>query len=188
MKQAFLLVIIGLALHSNAQKIDTNVTPDTAINTKIQQALKLKSTTIKKEFIKIDDVRALQFQILVVTDLKSEIKTKGLYLDNQNKIIGSSRTPPRHAYLDENELDDLIEFLINCDKTWKNDKPVNHTEYVYTTNDNLRVSFWTDGGANWKYSIEFTNYLIDNEISMTKKNSDDLVDALQKIKMQMNSL
>ncbi|HEX6916144.1 MAG TPA: hypothetical protein VF145_12935, partial [Chitinophagaceae bacterium] len=133
-----------------------------------------------------DDVRALRFQILIVTDLSTGVKTKGLYLDNQNQSVWEAKNAySRFAYLDETELDELIVFLENCDKTWKNEKPANHTEFVYLTNDNLKIVFWTQASNNWQYSIEFTNYIFDNKIEMTKKRSDDLVEALRKIKTQM---
>lgn len=159
---------------------------DTATNTEIQRALLIKGVSIKKEYIKVEDVRSLQFQILVITDLKTGAKIKGLYLDNQAETgWGGKNGGIRSAYLDEIELDQLLEFLDNCDKKWKKEKVVTHTEYVYTTNDNLRISFWTLDSNDWRYSIKFTNYYIDNVIELTKKRSEDLLDALKKIKDQM---
>jgi hypothetical protein len=178
-----------LSLTTFSQKKDVDVKPDTATNTQIQRALLSKGIAIKKEFIKVDDVRTLRFQILVVTNLADNHKTKGLYLDNQGSMGWSYRDPnARFAYLDENELDELIVFLENCDKRWKNEKPINHTEYVYSTNDNLRIDFFTDGGSKWNYIIRFTNYVYQNSVELSKKLSDDLVDALKKIKQQMATM
>lgn len=164
--------------------------PDTSSNTQIEKLLRETSIIKKVEFIEIEKVKVLQFQIILVTNLKSGFKTKGLYLSNQsgtNFWTGVSKGE-RHAYLDESEIDELISFLESSDSKWKNDKPIYQTQYVFETLDNLRIMFWTKKSSkSWIYEIKFSNYIYDNTEALAKSQSDEFLDALKQVKLELKN-
>lgn len=140
---AALLILTSYVLC--AQKKENEDPIDTSSNTQIERFLKQTSITKKVEFIEVEKVKVLKFQIIVITNLKDGFKIKGLYLSNSGNSGFWTGTPKygRHAYLDENEIGDLIKFLENCDQKWKKEKPIYQTQYEFETLDNLRITFWT---------------------------------------------
>lgn len=184
------LVTFLLSLTSYSQKNAKDDVPDTTSNTQIEKLLRETSIIKKVEFIEVEKVKVLQFQIIVITNLKTNSKTKGLYLSNQSGTsfwTGVSKGE-RHAYLDESEIDELISFLESSDGKWKNDKPNYQTQYVFETLDNLRVMFWTPKNSkSWKFEIKFSNYIFDNTEILAKNQSDEFLDALKQIKVELRN-
>lgn len=172
------------------QRIQKDEMPDTSSNTNIEKLLRETSIIKKVEFVEVDYVKVLQFQIIIITNLKTNQKTKGLYLSNQSGVnfwTGVVKGE-RHAYLDENEIDDLIVFLENSDSKWKKDKPIYQTQYVFETLDNLRVMFWTlKNSKSWKFDITFSNYIYDNTETLGKSQSDEFLNALKRVKDELKN-
>jgi len=191
MKIIFTLVVaLFISLTSFSQKNTKEEVPDTTSNTQIERLLRETSIIKKVEFVEVDKVKVLQFQIIIITNLKTNQKTKGLYLSNQSgtSFWTGVVKGERHAYLDENEIDDLISFLENSDGKWKNDKPIFQTQYVFETLDNLRVMFWTPKNSkSWKFEIKFSNYLYDNTELLAKSQSDEFLDALKQVKNELKN-
>ena len=185
-----LLITLLTTTSSFGQKNSKEELPDTSSNTKIEKLLRETSIIKKVEFVEVEKVKVLEFQIIIITNLKTNLKTKGLYLSNQSGTNYWSGVVKgeRHAYLDESEIDELILFLENSDGKWKNDKPVYQTQYVFETLDNLRVMFWTPKNSkSWKFDIKFSNYIYDNTETLGKSKSDEFLDALRQVKSEIKN-
>jgi hypothetical protein len=152
----------------------------------------LRETSIikKVEFVEVEKVKVLSFQIIIITNLKTGMKIKGLYLSNQSGLnfwTGVIKGE-HHAYLDDNEIDDLIVFLENCDLKWKEEKPVYQTQYEFETLDNLKISFWTPKNSkSWVYHVKFASYVFDNTETLAKSQSDELLAALKRVKVALQN-
>ena len=191
MKKKLLLSSIILShLFSFGQKNEKETVVDTTSKTQIEKVLRETSIIKKVEFIEVETVKVLQFQIIIITNLKTSFKTKGLYLSNQGGIDIWTGTVKgeRHAYLDEGEIEDLITFLENCDSKWKNEKPIYQTQYEFETLDNLKISFWTSKDSkSWVYHVKFTNYFFDNLSILKKSQSDELLNALKQVRTELKN-
>jgi len=191
MKQILLIFIcLVLALFSFSQKNESVEVADTSSNTIIEKLLRETSITKKVEFVEVEKVKVLQFQIIIVTNLKTDNKVKGLYLSNQSGINGWTGVVKndRHAYLDEKEINELISFLENCDSKWKLEKPVYQTQYVFETLDNLKITFWTKKNSkSWSYDIKFSNYIYDNTEQLDKSQSDEFLAALKQVQLELKN-
>lgn len=183
---SFLLIFPFTICYS--QKNDKDDVVDTTSKTNIERLIRQTSITKKLEFVEVEKVKVLSFQIIVVINLKTGEKVKGLYLSNQGGVnfwTGYVKGE-HHAYLDEYEIDDLIQFLENCDSKWKNEEPINQTQYEFETLDNLKISFWTrKNSKSWSYSVKFASYIFDNTEILAKSQSDELLNALKQVKAEL---
>lgn len=159
-----------------SQKNDKELDVDTTSKTKIERLLHETSIVKKIEFVEIERVKVLDFRIIIVTNLKTGSKFKGLYL---SKGV-------RHVYLDEDEIAELISFIENCDKKWKTETPFYETQYEFETLDNLRITFWTPKNSKaWTFAIKFTKYRYENIETLGKSQSDELLEALKRVKEEL---
>jgi hypothetical protein len=182
---AVLLLLISTLSYSQKNNQDEAVTEDTASHTVIESVLRQTNVMQKVEYIDVKRVKSIYFQIIFITNLKTGEKTKGLYLSNEGPPSFFSGFPRygRHAYLDESEIEDLIEFLENCDTQWKNTTATSQTHYEFETVDNLRFSFWArKNSSSWTFNIKFSNYFFNNTETLGKSQSDDLYAALRQVK------
>jgi hypothetical protein len=188
MKNLFLTLILTLSVLAIFAQNSEQELIDTTSNITIEKLLRQTSTIKKVEFVEIETVKVLSFQIIIITNLKTGEKTKGLYLSNQSgeEFWTGVNKGERHAYLDEYEIDDLIEFLDKCDKKWKHEMPVFQTQYHFETKDNLRITFWTRKATkSWTYQVKFSRYLLNNTETIRKSQSDDLLSALKQVKSEL---
>lgn len=185
---AILLVLLSTSGYSQKTDQDESLTADTASHTVIESVLRQTGVMQKVEYIEVKRVKSIYFEIIFITNLKTGEKTKGLYLSNDGPPSLSTGFPNygRHAYIDESEIEDLIEFLENCDTQWKNSAPNNQTHYEFETLDNLRLSFWAKKNSNsWTFTIKFSNYFFNNTKTLGKSQSDDLYAALKQAKKDL---
>lgn len=191
MKKVLITITYLLASYlSYSQKNDKDLFVDTISKTKLEQMLRETSIIKKVEFVEIETVKVISFQIIIVTNLKTGIKVKGLYLSNQSgvNIWTGVVKGDRHAYLDEYEIDDLISFFESCDSKWKNEKPFYQTQYEFETLDNLKISFWTPKDSkSWVYHVKFASYIYDNTETLRKSQSDELLAALKQVKAELKN-
>lgn len=179
-----------LSQNSFSQQNLTDEIADTTINTQIERLLNETSIIKKIEFVDIEKVKVLQFQTIIITNLLTRQKTKGLFLSNQSGAnFWTGRVKgERHAFLDANEIDDLITFVELSDSVWKKEKPINETHYIFDSKDNLRVTFWTKkNSAAWVFNIKFTNYFFDNTEILSDTQSDEFLKALKLVKAQIEN-
>jgi hypothetical protein len=184
----FLLLISVISFGQKKEKEEDAI--DTTSNTVIERLLRQTSITKKIEFVEVEKVKVLQFQIILITNLKTGTKVKGLYLSNKSgtNIWTGVIKGERHAYLDENEIADMISFLENCDSKWKIEKPLYQTQYEFETLDNLKISFWTKKNSNsWVYTVKFSSYIFDNTEELRKSQSDELLDALKQVEAELKN-
>jgi len=188
-KNFLLILLLSSSISSFGQARDNeDVVVDTISNTNIEKLLKQTSITKKVEFIEIDKAKVLQCQLIIITNVATGIKAKGLYLSNQSgtNIWAGVNKSERHAFLDENEIDDLISFLENCNSKWRKEKPKAKTLYEFETLDNFKIIFWTKKNSNsWDYGIKFSNYISDNIQELSKSQPDDLLDILKQVKAEL---
>ena len=185
---AFFLLLLSTFVHSQKTMPEEAATADTASHTLIESVLRQTNVMQKVEYIEVKRVKSMYFQIISITNLKTGEKTKGLYLSNEGPPSFFSGFPRygRHAYLDISEIDDLIEFLENCDTQWKNTRTDSQTHYEFETIDNLRFSFWAKkNSSSWTFTIRFSNYFFNNTETLGKSQSDDLYAALKQVKQDL---
>jgi hypothetical protein len=188
-KNFLLMLLLSSSISSFGQARDNDdVVVDSISNTNIEKLLRQTNITRKVEFIQIDKAKVLQCQLIIITNLATGIKVKGLYLSNQGgtNIWAGVTKSERHAFLDENEIDDLISFLENCDSKWRKEKPKAKTSYEFETLDNFKINFWTKKNSNsWDYGIKFSNYIFDNIQELSKSQPDDLLNTLKQARIEL---
>jgi hypothetical protein len=180
-KNVLLVALIFTNLEVFAQKDKEIDAIDTTSNTLIEKLLNQKTYVTKTQYVDVEKVRVLNFQIIIVENLTLRSKLKGLYLSN------SYGNKNRYAYLDEQEIDQLIDFIKNADQDWKKQKAVFETKYSFETIDNLRVSLFAyKNSSKWTFSIKYTNFLFDNLVELSESKSDEFLEALIMVKSEMN--
>ena len=194
-RNLLLLAIASLAFFSSQSQTTEKViirdgVADTVYKTKIEQLLRETSILKKVEFTEVASVRFLYFQVVTINNLSTGAKEKGVYVSNLSYINlwSESNSYERHAYLDANEVDNLISFLDSCDARWKNETPSLQTLYEYETTDNLRISFSTIKNSKaWFYYIRFAGYRFNDVYTLKKSQSDELLDALKQVKKELGN-
>ncbi len=140
MKKVFLGWVILLPFYSFSQTVDNSVKP----NTKIEKMLKEEGLVLKKDFYDVIKVGTafdyIDFNKLVVTDLKSNTQTKGIYMSGYKSGTSSSLSQSGSCYIDDNKVLGLIEFLELAKEKYKT-KETNQVEYNFNL-DNLKVTLF----------------------------------------------
>lgn len=140
MKKVFLGLVILLPFYSFSQTVDNSVKP----NTKIEKMLKEEGLVLKKDFYDVIKIGStfdyINFNKLVLTDLKTKIQTKGIYIDAYKSGTTSSLSQSGSCYIDDNKVLGLIEFLELANEKFKN-KETNQVEYNFNL-DNLKVTLF----------------------------------------------
>ena len=140
MKKVFLGLLILLPFYSFSQTVDNPVKP----NTKIENFLKEEGLVLKKDFYDVVKIGTafdyVEFKKLVVTDLKSNIQSKGIYMYAYKSSTSTSISQSGSCYIDDNKVLGLIEFLELANEKYKV-KASNQVEYNFNL-DNLKVSLY----------------------------------------------
>jgi hypothetical protein len=140
MKKVFLGLVILLPFYSLSQTVDASVKP----NTKIEKMLKEEGLVLKKDFYDVIKIGTtfdyVDFNKLIVTDLKTKIQTKGIYMSGYKSGTSSSMSQSGSCYIDDNKVLGLIEFLELANEKYKI-KETNQVEYNFNL-DNLRVTLF----------------------------------------------
>jgi hypothetical protein len=140
MKKVFLGLVILLPFYSFSQTVDTPVKP----NTKIEKMLKEEGLVLKKDFYDVIKIGTtfdyVDFNKLIVTDLKTKTQTKGIYMSGYKSGTSSSLSQSGSCYIDDNKVLGLIEFLELANEKYKIKEP-NQVEYNFNL-DNLRVTLF----------------------------------------------
>lgn len=140
MKKVFLGLVILLPFYSFSQTVDTPVKP----NTKIEKMLKEEGLVLKKDLYDVIKIGTtfdyVDFNKLIVTDLKTKTQTKGIYMSGHKSGTSSSLSQSGSCYIDDNKVLGLIEFLELANEKYKIKEP-NQVEYNFNL-DNLRVTLF----------------------------------------------
>jgi hypothetical protein len=176
-----LLLLAFTNLEVFAQK-EKEIEPiDTTSNTFIEKFINAKSFVNKIQYINVEKVKVLNFEIVTVENLTLNTKSKGLLISNR---YGSNLT--KVAYLDEEEIDQLIDFVQKCHNEWKGKRLPVKTVYTFETKDNLKVSLYSYiNSASWDFKLIFTKYIFDNTFTLAGSQSDKFLEALIMVKSEM---
>jgi len=140
MKKVFLGLVILLPFYSFSQTVDNSVKP----NTKIEKMLKEEGLVLKKDFYDVLKIGTtfdyVDFNKLIVTDLKTKTQTKGIYMSGYKTGTSSSLSQSGSCYIDDNKVLGLIEFLELANEKYKI-KETNQVEYNFNL-DNLKVTLF----------------------------------------------
>ncbi len=140
MKNIFLFFIVFLPIYSFSQTSDNANKP----NTKIEKMLKEEGTVIKKDIYEVVKIGTtfdyVDFNKMVLTDLKTKIQTKGIHISGYKSGTTSSLSQSGSCYIDDNKVLGLIEFLELANEKYKIKEP-NQVEYNFNL-DNLKVTLF----------------------------------------------
>jgi hypothetical protein len=140
MKKLFLSLVILLPFYSFSQTVDNSVKP----NTKIEKMLKEEGLVLKKDLYDVIKIGTtfdyVDFNKMIVTDLKTKTQTKGIYMSGYKSGTSSSLSQSGSCYIDDNKVLGLIEFLELANEKYKI-KETNQVEYNFNL-DNLKVTLF----------------------------------------------
>lgn len=177
----FLITISGLAQRTVSLDVDYQLR-DTSVYTLIEQQLRQTGSSQKVEIANTVNIAGIHFSTIVVHNLSSQNKIKGILISNRSSPNISVFAPgyERHAFIDESELDSLAGFFENCHNVWKLHKPEKATTYVFETKDKLQIEFAVGQNSQaWKYSFLFARYNPPYEDTMNKERSYGLYHVLK---------
>jgi hypothetical protein len=184
--KAFLILLIMVPCLVYAQKEDR---VKEAPKTKIEELSLKAGEIIKKEYLQIAEVESLTIKFLTVTS-NNNTSTKGLYLSA--RISGFSTAPvTRVAYLDGDEIGDMITFLKLVKDHLDKKGPDYQTEFHYNTRSDFRSYLYSTQGSlgtrsnSWRFGFDFERYLSVSSMEFKNKSIDDLISAFEKAKSML---
>ena len=152
MKKVLLGLVILLPFYLFSQTVDNSVKP----NTKIEKMLKEEGLVLKKDVYDVIKIGStfdyIHFNKMILTDLKTKIQTKGIYISAYKSSTTTSLSQSGNCYIDDNKVLGLIEFLELANEKYKI-KETNMVEYTFNL-DNLKVSLY-NSKTNFNKSFGF---------------------------------
>lgn len=143
----------------------------------IEKTLNKTGTLLVKEYIEAGDVDGFKFEAIKIVELSTNQKISGLRISfkQSGKDIAT--------FLDSDELDLAIKSLETIrDNTYK--KPLNITEYVYSTRSGFQISTLTFLGA-WILQIDIDKFDNEDPIRLEFVNLLKLIKAIDKARVIM---
>lgn len=147
-----------------------HLTNDTISN--VERMLNQKGVMLKKEVgdvirRKVETIKSpgsCKYDILLITDLESGIKTGGLRITAYHSyMVGNSLKNDEYiAYLDPDEITACVTFIKKVSDEYLNTTPDKYTELVYKTSDGFKiVCFYDlkDKNPMWKVVLYTKDYL-----------------------------
>ena len=189
------LSLVLLSALSHAQSAESsilrNIPTDTTVRTSVEAVLRQKNGTQKVEYMDGGSVGGLYYSIIVAHNITTGRFEKGVYVNSDSwpgLTSFNSKTTP-HAYIDENEIADLIKFFQNCDTVWKKTPPDYRTSYEYETKDGFRISFGAGAlSNNWRFAFQFRNYQLYHTEIAGKGRSADLLHTFKLIQEKIGKI
>ena len=134
----------------------------------IEKLLSKSGTLVRKEFIEIGRVQTARVQALILTELITNAKMYGVRLEYEHSNrLGNNET--RMAYLDQDEVDDLIKSIGILKSRVFNTAPDNHTEVAYSSRGGFELGCYLNKGQ-WISYLKYRKY--DNETTVLLKQTD----------------
>jgi hypothetical protein len=138
---------------------------------------------IKKEFTKIDEIKKVEIQTLVITDLLSKTSTKGIKLETSvSKSYGSST---KACFLDADEIDGFVrsgQLLLQELATAKSD---NYIEYQYTSRDGFQSGAYSNDKKEWSYFLKLEKFDGDSYVFLSKADFEKIIAAIETAKSRL---
>jgi hypothetical protein len=161
---------------------------DTASHTVIESAIRQNGVMQKVEYLNSEYIGGVYFYMIIVQNLKTKEKTKGVYVSNQQIASIYVSRFEHHAYIDAAEMNEVVDFFEQCNNNWKTASAVGATSYEYETAGNLRFRFTANSNSSaWRFSFQFDNYYFQNEETMGKGKSEKLLTTLKKFRDDLNA-
>ncbi len=191
MKTFFAITLLALPLSVFSQNIDNTAKP----TTKIEKMLKEEGLVLKKEFYDVIKIGSafdyIDFNKMVVTDLKTKVQSKGIYIYGYKSGTSTTLTQSGSCYIDDVKVLVLIEFLELANEKFKN-KDLNQVEYIFNL-ENLKVTLFNSKNNLNKVFIgkadeEFNYWYLTFEIGRIRsaeirlQNLDDISLIITKLK------
>ncbi|MBK8391345.1 MAG: hypothetical protein IPL23_19520 [Saprospiraceae bacterium] len=153
--------------------------------TELEFYLTKKSSTTKVEMIDCGHLGPFYLRAAIVQDLSTGEITKGAIFGKSAEYswLSGVISEGRSAYLDESEIDELIEFINQCDKKWKLEKVTTFTSYNYFTKCDFGVTLKNQGKKDrWDFTVTFDS----GTERISKNDSDEVLKLLLNTKKVLN--
>jgi len=172
-----ILAVVVLSNCANGQTTAVdNFIADTATYTIVESTLRQNNVPQKVEYLEPSTIGGINLGIILIHNLNTKAVTKGIYISNGwisgYNIFTSQRG--NRAYIDEDELEDVVAFLDSCNNVWKNEHPQPATSYELETKDKFRIRFASYFDGNWRFLMQFRSYYFFNLDKMSKNRSANL--------------
>jgi hypothetical protein len=189
---AFSLLFLSIAASAqDNSSIIRYIPTDTIVHTSIEALLRQKNAVHKVEYIDGASVGGIYYSVITVHNTASGVFETGVYVGSNswpNTTSFNSQTTP-HAYIDNEELPDLIKFFENCDSVWKKTPANNRTSYEYETTDGFRVSFGAGAmSAAWRFAFQFRSYTMYYTETTGKGKTTDLLYTFKLLKNAIDKI
>ncbi len=162
MKKTLSTIVLFLAFYSvsfcQAKKVDDGAKSKTELFTEKSGSM------IKKEFIDLEKIGPVKFQILKLTDVLTNVTTSGLRLE------GPGRSSSKTAFLDADEVDGLIKSIAYINASVLNTAPpANDVEYNFRARSGFAAGVFNYENK-WNAYLKLERYDSDSQYSFSLEN------------------
>jgi len=138
-------------------------------------------TLIEKQFVDVGRVKAIKVQLLVITDMIANAKISGVRMEYESSGRDSSDT--KLAFLDQDEVDGLIQAINILKSKVLNTTKNNYTEIVFRSRSGFEAgAYFADG--KWKTFVKLERFDKDSYVFLQPEDFDTLADLLQQAKQK----
>lgn len=148
MKKGLLFFILCVSTMLTRAQGDT-----TKAQTRIEAFSNSKSRLIHKVYYAVGPSKAVDVKVLTIRDLVSESVQKGVVL-SWFVSIGTYSTADYQAFLDADELEDLIKAVTKLITIIKANVQESYTEYIFRTRGGFSIAIFSEVGKPWTVSVE----------------------------------
>ena len=140
---------------------------------------------LKKEFFTIGDFKTsyttVSIEVLRIADVVSGKSQAGVKFEEE--ISNSYSTQTEDAYLDADEVDDLLNFYLKA-KDFSSDVTT-YTEYNFLTKGNFKAFCYEQPGKEWSYGLYVNTYNSNSMIFFKVDDLGNLISLLQTAKHKL---
>ena len=134
---------------------------------------------LKKEFIKIGNVKSVKIEVLKITNLQTNKIASGLRLEYEYKTGFALDT--KIAFLDADEIEELSSALNKMKIAIADSAPSNYTVFIFQSRSGFEAGIYYDESA-WKAFIRLEKNNPDSRIAMATDDFNELLFILQMAK------
>lgn len=194
MKKILTIILLLLPVTLLAQDKAVHNTQSNTTETTTQQHPKShiemfseSGSLIKKEYILVDEVDALRFEVLKITDVTTQKIVMGLRI---TPILGSNIGV---AFLDSDEIDGFlksVDYMITSVVSEK--APANSVEYNFTSRSGFEFSTYNSQGffggkKKWSVSTTLEPFILNSHISLSVEDLQQIKGAIQHTEAKIES-
>lgn len=142
------IMLVPIFCFSQSDKTDKTQSKIEGISTK-------SGVLLKKSYLNIGKVKSVDFQVLEITDVTSKQRTKGLRIETAE--TGTYSSGSAVAFIDEDEIDGLINALQQFKELVLQSVPENDVEYIFTSRTGF-TAFLYNYKKKWVFNIKVDKY------------------------------